>query len=132
MDIKKFIHEDKNGIEKYIDGELDKIADCFYQFTLGFYDISKTGYPEKYLEDSIADEFKQEGGILKKYFDHIYKLEDNLQEFEEQIRKDNKDFNPNESIVNKLKIEYQDLIREFSKKIFLYGVKFGTRLQRKI
>lgn len=132
MDMKKLIHEDKNGIEKYIDGELDKIADCFYQFTLGFYDISKTGYPEEYLKDFILEEFNQEVGILKKHFDHIYKLEDNLQEFDEQIRKDDKDFNPGESMITKLKAEYQNLIKEFSKKMFLYGVKFGVRLPPKI
>lgn len=132
MHMKEFIHEDKNEIEKYIDEELDKIADCFYQLAHGFYDLSKTDSSEEYLKDFIADEFNREGGILKKYFHQIYKLEDNLQEFEEQIRKDDKDFNPDESMVTELKVEYQDLIREFSKKMFLYGVKFGSRLQRKI
>lgn len=132
MDMKEFIHEDKNGIEKYIDGKLEQAADCFYQFAHGFYNLIKTDYPEKHLKDSIADEFNQEGGILEKHFKQIHKLQDNLQNFEEQIRKDEKDFNPNESMVTELKVEYQDLIREFSKKMFLYGVKFGSRLSRKI
>jgi len=132
MNINQFIQGNIDDIEKYVDGELDEIADCFYNFAHGFYDLDEIGYPEKHLENIVSDEYNREGGILKKHFDIIYKLEGRLQNFEKHICKNKRYFNPDESMVGKLRAEYQDLIQEFSKKMFLYGVKFGTRLNRKI
>lgn len=132
MNMKEFIQDDKNSIEKYIDGELNEIADCFYSFAHGFWDLDKVGYPERYLKDIVSDEYNTEGGTLKKHFDIIYKLEDKLEKIEENSRKNEENFNPDESMISELRAEYQDLIQEFSKKMFLYGVKFGTRLSRKI
>lgn len=131
MNMKEFF-KDCDDIEKYVNGELDEIADCFYSFAHGFWDLDAIGYPEKYLKDVVFNEYKKDGGIFKKYFDIIYKLEDKLEKIEEEARKGEDDFDPDESLVEKLRTEYQFLIRDFSKKMFLYGVKFGTRLSRKI
>lgn len=131
MSIKKFMNCE-DDIEKYVEGKLDEIADCFYQFAHGFIDLDMTGYPDKYLKDAVPDEYNKENGILKKHFDVIYKLEDKLKEIEESTCKDEQDFNFDESIVEKLRVHYQDLIQSISNKMFLYGVKFGTRLNKKI
>ncbi len=103
----------KDGIDKYIDGELDEIADCFYNFAHGFFDLDKIGHPEKHLENVIFDEYGKEDGVLKKHFNKIYKLENKLEMFEEQARKDEKDFNPDETMVEELHTEYQYLIQDF-------------------
>lgn len=92
----------------------------------------KVGYPDKNLKDAVSDEYNGENGVLKKHFDVIYKLEDALGKIEENSRENEENFNPDESMVSELRAEYQHLISEFSKKMFLYGVKFGTRLSRKI
>lgn len=131
MNMKEFM-DFEDDIEKYAEGKLGEIADCFYQFAHGFYDLSKVGYPDKHLKDAVPDEYNGENGVLKKHFDIIYKLEDKLEKIEENSRKNEDGFNPDESMVSELRAKYQDLIQEFSKKIFLYGVKFGTRLIKKI
>ena len=130
MDVTKFFKTD--GIEQYIDEELNKVADNFYSFAHGFFDLSKIGYPEKYLENAVPDEYNRNDGILKKTFEKIYKLEDKLQAIEEEARKTEEDFNSDESMVIEIKSLYQDMMQDFSKKMFMYGVKFGTRLSKKI
>lgn len=77
MNMKEFM-DFEDDIEKYAEGKLGEIADCFYQFTHGFYDLSKVGYPDKHLKDSVPHEYKGENCVLKKHFDVIYKLEDAL------------------------------------------------------
>lgn len=62
----------------------------------------------------------------------IYKLEDKLQDIEEQARKDEKGFNIDESMVTEIRNEYHDLIDDVSKKMFMYGMKFGIKLAKKI
>ena len=131
MNMKEFM-DFEDDIEKYAEGKLGEIADCFYQFAHGFYDLSKVGYPDKYLKDAVPNEYNGENGVLKKHFDVIYKLEDALGKIEENSRKNEESFKLDESMVSQLRAEYQDLIQEFSKRIFLYGVKFGIRLGRKI
>ena len=70
--------------------------------------------------------------LKKKHFDVIYKLEDKLQSIEEQARKDEERFNIDESMVTEIRNEYHDLIDDFSKKMFMYGMKFGVKLVKKI
>lgn len=129
MNIKEFMKNDDN-FDKYVDAELDKVADCFYSFVHGFWDLDKIEYPEKHLESVVSDEYNKDG-ILKKHFDVIYKLEDKLQDIEEQARKDEEGFNIDESIVTEIRNEYHDLIDDVSKKMFMYGMKFGIKLAKK-
>lgn len=89
-------------MEKYIDCELDEIADCFYAFAHGFLDLDKIEYPKKHLQDIVLNEQNCNDGIFKKYYDLIDKLEDKLQEIEQHARKDEKDFDPNETMAYKL------------------------------
>ena len=130
MNIEEFI-KNNDDLDKYVDAELEKIADCFYSFVHGFWDLDKIGYPEKHLENIVPDEYKKDG-VLKKHFDIIYKLEDKLQDIEEQARKDEEGFNIDESMVTEIRNEYHDLIDDFSKKMFMYGMKFGIKLTKKI
>ena len=95
MNIKEFM-ENNDNFDKYVDAELDKVADCFYSFVHGFWDLDKIGYPEKHLESVVPDEYNKDG-VLKKHFDVIYKLEDKLQDIEEQARKDEEGFNIDET-----------------------------------
>lgn len=131
MNIKEFM-DYEDGIEKYVEVKLDEIADCFYQFAHEFYSLSKIDSAEECLKNSVADEYNGENGVLKKHFNVIYKLEDKLEKIEKDVRKNEEDFNPDESMVSELRAEYQDLIQNFSKKMFLYGAKFGGHLRRKI
>ena len=131
MNMKEFM-DFEDDIEKYAEGKLGEIADCFYQFAHGFYDLSKVGYPDKYLKDAVPDEYNGENGVLKKHFDIIYNLEDKLQDIEKQARKDEEGFNIDESMVTEIRNKYHDLIGDFSKKMFMYGMKFGIKLAKKI
>lgn len=57
VNIEEFYEKDDN-FDKYIDAELDNVADCFYQFSHGFFMIlGKVRYPYKHLKDAVTDEY---------------------------------------------------------------------------
>ena len=130
MNMKEFM-ENNDNFDEYVEAELDKVEDCFYSFVHGFWDLDKIRCPEKYLKDIVHDEYNK-NGILKKRFDIIYRLEDKLQSIEEQVHKDEKEFNIDESMVTEIRKEYHDLIDDVSKKMFMYGMKFGFKLDKKM
>ena len=130
MNVRKFIKPD--AMDQYVDGELNEIADCFYNFMQGFWNLEEVGYPELNLKDVVTNEYSQNSGNIRKYFYKIYEIEDKLQTIEYNTRKNENNFDPESSMVEELKSLYHNLMHDSSRKMFLYCVKFGTKLAKKI
>lgn len=92
-------------------------------------DKKSANTPAIHIKDAVYDKYNIERGVLKKHFDIIYKLEYKLQNFEKQIRKNEKGFNPDESIVRELSAEYQDLIKDFFKENVFIRYKIRCSLK---
>lgn len=117
--------KNKDYFFNHVKEELEEAFELYYDLTFGFYKLEK---PQE-LSKVIKNEVYAKGGKFCELFEEIGKVKDEIYTLEDEINTNDETFNINEGLSVQISNLYDDAIREISKLMFMYGVKYGKNLE---
>ncbi len=110
--------------------DLHEVFDKYYSLMFGFYNLDEVKEPETLaLSKQIKNEVFDKNGKFFSLFEKIGNVERKLADLEYNFRKNEKNFNVDNGLVNDIKDLYDDAIRNISEQMFMYGVEYGNSLK---
>lgn len=123
--------ENKDYLLNHVKKELEEAFELYYDLTFGFYDLEKPQELKvRELSKVIKGEVCQKGGKFYKLFEKIGKVEDEIYALEDEAKKYDESFDIDEGLSVQIRDLYDDAIKQISKLMFTYGVKYGNNLER--
>ena len=123
--------ENKNYFFNDVEIDLNTAFEAYYDLVFGFYDLEQHQELKiKELSKVVKNEVFEKGGKFYSLFQEIATLEDEIGKLEEGMNKNNDKFNIDESLSVQIKHLYYDAIKEISKLMFMYGVRYGKNFEK--
>ena len=77
----------------------------------------------------VKNEVFEKRGKFYNLFEKIGKVEQEIYDLEYEVKKDDENFDIDEGLSNQISELYDNAIREISKLMFMYGVRYGKNLE---
>ena len=123
--------ENKNYFFNDVKIDLNTAFEAYYDLVFGFYDLKQYQKLKiRELSKVVKSEVFEKGGKFYNLFQEIGKVEDDISKFEEEMNKNNDEFNIDESLSIQIRHLYFDAIKEISKLMFMYGVRYGKNFEK--
>ena len=110
---------------------LDEILENYYDLSFGFYDLEKPQELKiRELSKTVKNEVFEKDGKFYSLFDKIGKVKQEIYDLEDEVKKDDKNFDIDEGLSVQISDLYDYAMQEISKLMFIYGVKYGRNMEK--
>lgn len=122
--------ENNNNFFNDVKGDLEKAFESYYDLTFGVYKLDELQEKKiRNLSKVVKNEVDNEGGKLYEIFQKIWEIKEDIYDLEYEIKKDDEDFDVDNGMAVRICELYDDVMREISKLMFMYGVNYGRNLE---
>ena len=123
--------ENKDYYFNDVKGDLKAAFEAYYDLIFGSYDLEKPqDLKIRELSKVVKNEVFEKGGKFYNLFKKIGKVEDEIYDLEDEVKKNDDSFGINEGLSVQIRDLYDNAIREISKLMFMYGVRYGKNLEK--
>ena len=123
--------ENKDYYFNDVKGDLKAAFEAYYDLIFGSYDLEKPqDLKIRELSKVVKNEVFEKGGKFYNLFKKIGKVEDEIYNLEDEVKKNDDSFDINEGLSVQIRDLYDNAIREISKLMFMYGVRYGKNLEK--
>lgn len=114
----------------HIKKDLHEAFNLYYSLTFGFYSLKDATDKEILkLNKTVKNEVYKEDGKFYELFKNIKKVENDIYDFEYEVKKNDNNFNPDQGMAEEIKTLFYDAIEEIGELMFTYGIAYGRNLE---
>ncbi len=110
---------------------LEEIFKNYYDLIFGVYNLKEWQELKiRELSKAVKNEVFEKEGKFYSLFDKIHKVKREIYDLEDEVKKDDNNFDVDEGLAVQIVDLYDDAMQEISKQMFMYGVKYGQNMEK--